>query len=104
MRGPESDGIMDIAMRDMNGIEAAQQIKSLSYTSKVIMLIFYNTSELRTASARSGADGFMSKSQFVSQSLTMIKNLFDADLILGHEVLFRWEGHHERHGYHEHHG
>ena len=92
MRGLESDAIMDIAMPDMSGIEATQRIKSLSHASKVIMLTFHNTSEHRTASARSGADGFMSTSQFVSQSLTMIKNLFDAYLILGHEVVFRWEG------------
>jgi DNA-binding NarL/FixJ family response regulator len=92
MRGLESDTIMDIAIRDMNGIEATQRITSLSHASKVIMLTFHNTSEHRTASVRSGADGFMSKSQFVSQSLIMIKNLFDADLIRGHEVVFRWEG------------
>lgn len=73
---------MDLNMPVMNGIDATRLIKSQAKSPKVIMLTLYDTKEHRAASTLSGADGFISKSEFVRQALDMIKDMFSSDPVL----------------------
>lgn len=69
--------LMDLAMPDMNGLEATEHIKSLSDPPCVIILTLHNTPEYREASHEVGADGFITKSDFGVQLLPLIKELFE---------------------------
>ncbi|MEJ2263101.1 MAG: response regulator transcription factor [Anaerolineales bacterium] len=68
--------LMDLAMPDMNGLEATRQIKNESGAPHVVILTLHDTPEYREASDSVGADGFIPKSDFGMQLLPLIKALF----------------------------
>lgn len=69
--------LMDLAMPDMNGLEATERIKGFSNPPRVIILTLHDTPEYREASHEVGADGFITKSDFGVELLPLIQDLFE---------------------------
>ncbi|HZD56028.1 MAG TPA: response regulator transcription factor [Anaerolineales bacterium] len=69
--------LMDLAMPDMNGLEATRHIKRQSSSPHVVILTLHDTPEYREASEAVGADGFVPKSDFGVQLLPLVKALFE---------------------------
>jgi DNA-binding NarL/FixJ family response regulator len=68
--------LMDLAMPDINGLEATQVIKELLDPPRVIILTMYDNPEYRQASQAVHADGFVAKSDFGLELVPMIKEIF----------------------------
>ena len=69
--------LMDIRMPDMNGLEAARQIKALANAPRVVILTLYDNAEYRALAEAIGTDGFVAKSDFGHQLLPLIHQLFN---------------------------
>jgi DNA-binding NarL/FixJ family response regulator len=54
--------LLDIGLPDLNGLEAARQIRQVSPGSKILFLTTHNSPELVQESLRTGAMGFVEKS------------------------------------------
>ena len=68
--------LMDLAMPCMGGLEATQRIKALAGAPRVVIITLYNNQGYRVAALAAGADGFMSKSEFGEDLVTLIRDLF----------------------------
>ena len=68
--------LMDIAMPQMNGIEATRCIKGQAEAPKIIILTLHDNAEYRSAAKDAGADGFVRKSNLLTHLLPMIDALF----------------------------
>lgn len=69
--------VMDLAMPEMNGLEATRQIKRCSKSPYVIILTLYDSPEYRTAVQLAGADGFVAKSEVGVALLPLIYALLE---------------------------
>lgn len=67
--------ITDIAMPQMNGLEAASILKRLPEAPTVVILTLYDTPEYRDAAAAAGADAFIAKSELTSKLPAMLHSL-----------------------------
>jgi DNA-binding NarL/FixJ family response regulator len=68
--------LMDLSMPGMGGLKATNFIKSLINPPKIIILTLYDTPEYRNEVKISGADGFVSKSEFGTELIPLIKKIF----------------------------
>ena len=68
---------MDVAMPDMNGLEATRAIKERAGAVRVVIVTLYDNAEYRAAAQRVGADGFLAKSEFVTEVFDVITSLID---------------------------
>ncbi len=68
--------LMDLAMPDINGLEATQLIKDRVDAPRVIILTMHDNPEYRQASQAVQADGFVAKSNFGLELVPMIKEIF----------------------------
>jgi DNA-binding NarL/FixJ family response regulator len=68
--------LMDLAMPDINGLEATQFIKDRVNPPRVIILTMHDNPEYRQASQAVQADGFVAKSDFGLELVPMIKEIF----------------------------
>ncbi|MHB9141161.1 MAG: response regulator [Paludibacter sp.] len=59
--------LMDVSMPGMGGLMATRMIKKMGNPPKVIILTLYDTSEYREEAKAAGADGFISKLDFVEK-------------------------------------
>jgi DNA-binding NarL/FixJ family response regulator len=55
--------IMDLNMPNLNGIEATRQIRSLSPSTRILILTFHELSSLQEIAQNSGARGYILKSE-----------------------------------------
>jgi DNA-binding NarL/FixJ family response regulator len=67
--------LMDVAMPNMNGLEATRHIKAQPDAPRVVMLTLYDGPEYRAAAAAVGADDLISKAEFDTQVLPLISAL-----------------------------
>lgn len=67
--------VMDLAMPEMNGLEATRHLKRQPVPPKVILLTLYDNSEYSTAARLAGADGFITKSEAGAALLPLIYKL-----------------------------
>jgi len=65
--------LMDIEMKEVDGIEATRQITAADREAKVLIVTDYDDEELRQASVRAGACGYVLK-----QNLTDLVRLLEA--------------------------
>ncbi|MCL4562036.1 MAG: response regulator transcription factor [Chloroflexi bacterium] len=68
--------LMDLAMPDMNGLEATRQVKTYPQAPRVIILTFHDNDEYRSAASAVQVDGFIAKSDLGVELLPMIHSLF----------------------------
>lgn len=68
--------LMDLAMPEMDGLEATRQIKKLPDAPRVIILTLHDNAEYRAAAKAAQADGFIAKSEFGTQLLPLIHAMF----------------------------
>jgi DNA-binding NarL/FixJ family response regulator len=68
--------LMDLAMPEMNGLEAARRIKVQPDAPRVVILTLYDNPEYHAVAGAVGADGFVAKSEFGTQLLPLIHKLF----------------------------
>jgi len=67
--------LMDLAMPEMDGVEATRSIKALPHAPRVVILTLYDDSEYRALARNAHADGFVAKSEFGAQLLPLISTL-----------------------------
>lgn len=67
--------LMDLAMPEMNGLEATRHIKAQQGAPYVIILTLHDHPEYCALAEAAGADGFISKSEFGTQLLPLIHTL-----------------------------
>jgi DNA-binding NarL/FixJ family response regulator len=68
--------IMDLAMPDLNGLDATRSFKALSSPPRVIILTLHDNIEYRLASQSVAADGFVVKSELGVELLPLIHQMF----------------------------
>jgi DNA-binding NarL/FixJ family response regulator len=67
--------LMDLAMPGMNGLEATRRIKMQPDAPRVVVLSLNDSNQYRIAAEAVGADGFVAKSEFSTELLTLISGL-----------------------------
>ncbi len=55
--------LMDLNMPNLNGIEATRRIRSLSPSTRILILTFHELSSLQEIAQNSGAQGYVLKSE-----------------------------------------
>jgi two-component system chemotaxis response regulator CheY len=65
--------LMDLAMPDMNGLDATRGIKAMADPPRVVILTLFDSSEYRAAAEEARADGFIPKSEFAEKLLPLIR-------------------------------
>ena len=78
--------LMGYVMPDMNGIEATRRIKRLPGGPRVVILTLHDVPEYHLQAKEAGADGFLSKVDFVTDLLPMIDSLFKHSPELSNEA------------------
>jgi two-component system invasion response regulator UvrY len=68
--------LMDWAMPGMTGLEATRALKTQPGAPCIVMLTIYDVPKYRAAAREAGADGFISKTDFVVQLPPLIRRLF----------------------------
>lgn len=68
--------LMDLAMPEMNGLEATRQIKSMPEPPRVVILTLYDDPAYRDAAVEVGADGFVTKADWTQQMPHTLGALF----------------------------
>lgn len=72
--------LMDWAMPEMSGLEATRLIKAKKNAPYVVILTLHNIRQYRSAAQLAGADGFISKAEWSTQLMPLIRQLFAASL------------------------
>lgn len=67
--------VMDISMKDLNGIEATAQIKEQLPTTRVMMLSSHTGEEYVRRAIRAGAEGYLVKGSLPAELVTAIETL-----------------------------
>jgi DNA-binding NarL/FixJ family response regulator len=68
--------LMDLAMPEMNGLEATRRIKALAHPPRVLILTLYDDPAYRDAAREAGADGFVSKAEWNREMPSALRSLF----------------------------
>jgi DNA-binding NarL/FixJ family response regulator len=70
--------LLDLAMPEMNGLEAAQRIKAQPQPPKVVILTLHDDPEHRAAALAAGADACLAKARLTADLLPLIRQLGSA--------------------------
>src|ERR1700747_871176 len=65
--------LLDLTMPDMNGLDAARQIREASPNTDILILSMHYTEEIAREVLRSGARGYMLKSDANAELITAVK-------------------------------
>jgi DNA-binding NarL/FixJ family response regulator len=71
--------LMDLAMPEMGGLQAARLIKAQTEPPYVIIASHFDDVEHRELAARAGADGFVSKLNYMQEVMSLLANLVGND-------------------------
>ncbi|HLZ36938.1 MAG TPA: PAS domain-containing protein [Mycobacteriales bacterium] len=75
--------ILDIAMPDMDGLEAATRIRDLGLDTRVIVLSAYNAERMATSARAAGADEYVEKAASNEELFAAIQRLFPSVALAG---------------------
>lgn len=78
--------IMDIAMPELNGIEAASQIRDNCPSSKVIILSMHSSTEHIYRSLKAGARGYLLKESAGVEVVSAVKAVFSGGRYLSQKI------------------
>ncbi len=67
--------LMDLAMPEMNGLEAARHLALLPLRPQIVLMTAHEDKAYRVAALKAGADGFLHKSDLEDQLLPLIETL-----------------------------
>ncbi|MCX7966638.1 MAG: response regulator [Syntrophorhabdaceae bacterium] len=68
--------LMDFVLPDMTGVDATKKIKEMENPPFVVILTLYDNPEYKNLAEKSGADGFVIKSEFATKLIPLINKLF----------------------------
>ncbi|MCX8022472.1 MAG: response regulator [Syntrophorhabdaceae bacterium] len=71
--------LMDFVLPDMTGVEATKKIKEMEKPPFVVILTLYDNPEYKNLAEKSGAEGFVIKSEFATNLIPVIHDLFFAE-------------------------
>ena len=71
--------LLDVAMPELNGIEAARQIRAADPDARVIMLSMYEDQQYVFESLKAGANGYVLKGSAFGELLTAIHTVMEGD-------------------------
>jgi len=74
--------LMDIAMPNLNGMQATRQIKKEYPSTKVIMLTMYDTEQYIAEMLRTGASGYILKKASSQELISAIQAVYRSDAYL----------------------
>lgn len=77
--------VMDIAMPELNGIEATQQIRESCPTTQVVILSMYTTTEHISRALKAGAQGYVVKESAGKEVVEAVRAVHT-----GHHYMSRW--------------
>jgi DNA-binding NarL/FixJ family response regulator len=69
--------VLDISMPELNGIDAAREIRKSSPTIKIIILTLHESSQLESAARHAGADEVLTKRMAAESLMRAVDRLFD---------------------------
>ncbi len=78
--------LMDIAMPELNGIEATQQISETCPSTKVIILSMYSTSQHISRAFKAGARGYILKESAGDDAIKAVRMVHGGKLFLCSEI------------------
>jgi DNA-binding NarL/FixJ family response regulator len=78
--------LMDIAMPELNGIEATQQICEARPTTKVIVLSMYSTSQHIFRAIKAGARGYILKESAGDDVISAVRAVYRGQVFLCKEI------------------
>ncbi|HET9402634.1 MAG TPA: response regulator transcription factor [Candidatus Acidoferrales bacterium] len=67
--------ILDLTMPEMNGLEAARQIRLVSPQTKIVIFSMHESPQVRKEARDAGADAFVSKSSMAEMLTATAKDL-----------------------------
>jgi DNA-binding NarL/FixJ family response regulator len=70
--------ILDLTMPEMNGLEAARQIRNSSPDAKIVIFSMHESPQVRKESRDAGANAFVSKSALGDELSSISKKLLSA--------------------------
>jgi DNA-binding NarL/FixJ family response regulator len=68
--------LLDFKLPDMNGFDATKKIKSLPNPPLVVIVSFNNSEIYLSEAVIAGADGYLSKSEFGENIISLMESLF----------------------------
>jgi DNA-binding NarL/FixJ family response regulator len=78
--------LMDVAMKNLNGIEATRKIKKLFPHTKVLVLTMYDNEECIFQILKAGASGYLIKDSAMTELITAIKAIRLGDSYLSPSI------------------
>ena len=78
--------LMDIRMKQMNGLEAAKEILSLDQKAKILLLTTFADDEYIIKALKIGAKGYLLKQDY-SNIIPSIKTVFSGQTVFGNEIV-----------------
>ena len=78
--------LMDIAMPELNGIEAAAQIRDACETTSVIILSMYATSEHVFRAIQAGVQGYLVKESAGAEVVNAVRRVHDGERYLSRNI------------------
>lgn len=78
--------LMDIAMRNLNGIEATRKIKKLFPHTKVLVLTMYDNEECIFQILKAGASGYLIKDSAMTDLISAIRTIYHGDSYLSPSI------------------
>jgi DNA-binding NarL/FixJ family response regulator len=67
--------LMDLAMPEMGGLQATRLIKAQTEPPYIVIASHFDDAEHREHAARAGADGFVSKLNYVQEVMSLLANV-----------------------------
>jgi len=74
--------LMDIAMSNLNGLEATRQIKKMLPKTKILILTMHKNEEYILQSLQAGASGYLLKESAVEDLVSAIHSVYELDSFL----------------------
>lgn len=78
--------VMDVSMPDMNGIEATRQILKTNPDIKIIALSMHSEKQYVLSMVKSGARGYLLKTNLFEELLTAIRTVIEGNVFLSPEI------------------
>jgi len=81
--------LLDINLPDINGIEVARQLQFVIPNAKIVFLTTEPSSHLVSTALRTGALGYLLKSQLVDELLPALESVFSGNRFISKGITFQ---------------